>query len=234
LVTPDKDGAWRHRYRQGVIVSPTPVGPSWKNADRATVDVFLHSYTPQDGDVVFDIGAGWGTEVPTFSRLVGPTGRVVAVEAHPWTCDLLRRTVTANRLENVTVVQAAVSDQPGELSISDLENISNTVMNGADGHVVEAVTIDGLAKRVGVDRIDLLKMNIEGAERLALRGMVGTAPRVRHVVISCHDFRADRGHGDVFRTRAEVAETLAEMGFELSFRMDDPRPWVRDSVYGAR
>jgi hypothetical protein len=120
------------------------------------------------------------------------------------------------------------------LSISDLENISNTVMNGAEGHVVEAVTLDELAERVGADRIDLLKMNIEGAERLALRGMAGIAPRVRHVVVSCHDFRADRGHGDVFRTRVEVTEALAEMGFDFTSRPDDPRPWVRDTVYGAR
>jgi FkbM family methyltransferase len=234
LVTPDTGGGWRHRYRQGVIVSPTPVGPSWKNADRATVDVFLYKYSPQEGDVVFDIGAGWGTEAPTLSRLVGPTGRVVAVEAHPWTCDLLRRTVAANRLENVTVVQAAVSDQPGELNISDLESISNTVMDGTAGHVVEAVTLDDLAKRCGVDRIDLLKMNIEGAERLAVCGMSEIAPRVRHVVISCHDFRADRGDGDVFRTRVEVAEALTAMGFDLSTRPNHPLPWVRDYLYGIR
>src|SRR4051794_36698192 len=107
LVTPEEGGGWRHRYRQGVIVSPTPVGPTWKNADKATLHFFLHAYTPQKGDVVFDIGAGCGTEIPPFSRLVGPSGRVLAVEAHPWTCDLLRRTIAANRLQNVTVVQAA-------------------------------------------------------------------------------------------------------------------------------
>jgi FkbM family methyltransferase len=235
LVTPAQGGGWRHRYRAGVIVSPTAAGAPWDVMERDTVDFFLHDYTPQAGDVVFDVGAGWGTETVTLSRLVGPGGRVIAVEAHPWTCELLRRTCDENGLDNVTVVQAALADEVGELAISDVEderNISNTVMDGSGDHVVPALTLDALLDQVDVDRIDLLKMNIEGAERLAVQGMKRSAPLIRNLAISCHDFRAERGDGEFFRTRAEVSTALTDMGFELRSRPDDVRPWVRYFLYG--
>ena len=59
----------------------------WKNqmdvyaAD--TNDYWLQHYRPQEGDVIVDVGAGRGEDTVTFSRAVGQTGRVIAIEAHP-------------------------------------------------------------------------------------------------------------------------------------------------------
>lgn len=74
-------------------------------------------------------------------------------------------------------------------------------------------------------------MNIEGAERLAIRGMEEHLSKVRNFAISCHDFVADRGGSDELRTRADVIGWCQQMGLQVFQRRDDRRPWVRDYVY---
>jgi FkbM family methyltransferase len=237
LVTRDRSGGWRHRYTKGVLVTPAPRKRSWKLSERDTIDLFLHRYEPQEGDVVVELGAGCGTETVTLSRLVGPTGRVIACEAHPWTTELLRRTVEENGLENVVVRHVAVADTSGVLSLTDTDSSGshrNTVMAGGDIEV-PARSLDDLVAEEGLERIDLLKVNIEGAERLVVEGMDESVGIVRNAVISCHDFRADRGTGDdSFRTSAAVRGFLEGAGFRVSTRPDDPREWVRFYQYATR
>ena len=93
--------------------------------------------------------------------------------------------------------------------------------------------LDGIAAELGVERVDLLKLNIEGAERDALAGMPDLIERTRHVCISCHDFLADRGGSDELRTKAFVRQFLLERGFTLTNRDNAPDPWTRDYVYGV-
>jgi hypothetical protein len=62
--------------------------------------------------------------------------------------------------------------------------------------------------------------------------MTELSRRIRHVVISCHDFIGEAGGGDQFRTFGEVRQRLEELGFDLSTRPDHPQPWVRFYVYG--
>jgi hypothetical protein len=76
-------------------------------------------------------------------------------------------------------------------------------------------------------------MNIEGAERLAIRGVGALLANTRHVCISCHDFLADDGGSEKLRTKAFVHEFLVEHGFEVSTRDDAPDPWTRDYLYGV-
>jgi FkbM family methyltransferase len=238
LVTRDRSGGWRHRYRHGTIVSPHARSGSWRIHVHDTLDVFCHVYRPEPGDTVLEVGAGWGTETVVLSRMVGRRGRVIAVEASPHAARLLRRTVEENALDNVTIVEAAVSDHVGIAAIADVGgagDIRNTLLAG-DGqtHEVHALTLDAVVAEHGVPRIDLLKVNIEGAERLMVRGMQASTPLVRHAAISCHDFLADERADDDFRTRKEVREFLVGAGFAVTTRTDDPRPWVRDYLYASR
>src|SRR6516165_8867283 len=81
-------------------------------------------------------------------------------------------------------------------------------------------------------RVDLLKMNIEGAERLALSGMGEMVQKTRNVCISCHDFLANGGGPNEMRTKADVIDFLKQNGFLVSLRESDGRCNVRDYVYG--
>jgi FkbM family methyltransferase len=225
-----RDGAWIHHYR-GAKIPHAELGraapPHVLTAEAR--DLFLHGYTPRAGDVVFDIGAGIGAEALLFSRLVGPSGRVVSVEAHPRTFERLASLVAVNRLANVTPLQAAISDAEGTVAISDAaHHARNAVLpDGADGISVPARRLDALASELGITDVDLLKMNIEGAELDALRGAGELLARTRHVCISCHDFLG-------VPTKADVRELLLEHGFAVSSRDDAPEPWTRDYLYGTR
>jgi FkbM family methyltransferase len=227
-----ESGGWSHFYRQGVFVSPRARGVPWKQAERNTRDIFFHAYEPREGDTVLELGAEYGTETVTLSRAVGSTGRVIAVEAHPWTCELLRRTIAENGLTNVEVVNAAVVGKVGTVTISDSHDatLTNTVF-AETGIEVPGVTVDALVVQFGLTRIDLLKVNIEGAERDALSSMTSSVPLVRNAVVSCHDFVADAGGNDAFRTAVDVDSVLRRWTFSVTTRPSDQRPWVRDYRY---
>ena len=227
-------GGWVQRYRNGVLVSPRLRGAGFKFAQRSTHDIFLHGLTVNSGDTVVELGAEYGTETVVLSRLAGPTGRIIAVEAHPWTYSLLRRTVELNKLTNVTTVHAAAVGRPGSVVIEDGHagsTLSHSVVNGGHGISVDGITLDDLVDRFQLSRIDLLKVNIEGAEGAIFDGATHAGKLIRQAVISCHDFRADRGDGEAFRTSEEVDEAIAARGWAVKRRPHDPRPWVRDYRY---
>lgn len=229
------DGQWVHTYRDGVIVDRWVNGAGPRVYEAKTNDICCFDYAPRPGDTVVDVGAGIGSETLSLARQVGPAGRVLAVEAHPAVFVCLERTCRLNRLGNVATVACAASDRPGELRLTDLDrHISNTVLDAPGvGVAVPARMLDDLCAEHGIGTIDLLKMNIEGAETAALRGARRMLRRTRHVCISCHDFKAVATGIDAMRTKADVCALLRAHGFELRLRADDPRPWARDWVYGA-
>jgi FkbM family methyltransferase len=207
-----------------------------RQADREelTRDLFFQEYTPQPGDVVLDVGSGAGEEVELLSRLVGPAGRVYAIEAHPATFAALER--RSNGLANVVPVHAAVTDRAGTVSFSDDERyLENRMTDDATGITVPARTLDDLLDEWGLDRVDFLKMNIEGAEAAALEGLARHAARVRNATVSCHDFLADRGGDPANRTSGTVRGLLAGYGFAVrGRRASDRRHWTRFYLYGTR
>lgn len=225
-----RDGAWIHHYRGAKIphrVLGRAAPPGVLTAEAR--DLVLHDYTPRRGDVVFDVGAGIGAEALLLSRLVGRSGRVVSIEAHPGTHVRLAALCRANRLLNVTPLQVAVSDVEGDVVLSDIPNhLQNKLIEpGEEGVVVEARRLDSIAADLGIGHVDLLKMNIEGAEERALAGMGRMLERTRHVCISCHDFLG-------VPTKAAVRSFLSDNGFAVHTRDDAPQPWARDYVYGTR
>jgi len=229
-----RDGAWVHHYRGANIPHATlgrAAPPAVFTAEAR--DLFLYAYTPRPGDVVFDIGAGIGAETLLFSRLVGPKGRVVSVEPHPRTYSRLLDLCKANKLETVTPLQVAVSDTDGEVTISDLHHYLRNMVRDDQGIRVPSRRIDTIAREHGLTHIDLLKMNIEGAERFAIHGLGTLIANIRHVCISCHDFLAGKGGSEELRTKALVSDFLVDHGFRVTTREDAPDPWTRDYLYGA-
>ena len=176
-------------------------------------------YQPRPGDVVLDVGAGRGEDTLPFSRAVGDTGRVISIEANPYSFRLLKKFCEANHLENVIPVHAAVADSPGKMYVvesSDGAWQADTVRRDGSGAQVEGVTIDQLCADLGLDEIAFMKMNIEGAERQALPGMLRTLPRVRVLCVCCHDFLADEGQDEFYRTRSFVEQFLKDADFKIA------------------
>ena len=241
------DGCWLHRIGSYFVPDGTNFDYydstilSWKHEIpgylRNAEDFWFWQYQPKPGDVILDVGAGRGEDVLAFSREIGGNGRVLAIEAHPVSYWLLEQSCRLNKFSNTTVVHAAIMDSPGMVEIDDQDSWeTNTVRSSTTGTglCVQAKTLDQLCKEREINRIDFLKMNIEGAESFALRGMKETIGNVRLICVCCHDFRADRGHGEQYRTRDFVWRFLTASGFEVSCRADDPRDFVRAHLWGQR
>jgi FkbM family methyltransferase len=135
------------------------------------------------GDVVVDLGACIGYYTLLFSKLVGPSGRVYALEPAPESCAILRRNVAANGLTNITIVNAAAGEasRAGQLHLSENRMDYHTESReGGTSVPIDVIALDDyLPENL---TIDFVKMDIQGAEPVALRGMervLGRSPNVQ-------------------------------------------------------
>ncbi len=209
-----------------------------RNIFNIAEDAWYVDYKIRPGDVVVEVGAGIGDTTHVLATAVGETGRVLAIEAHPGTFELLKKTVELNGLTNVECVNAAVLAEPGSVAIQDDADYSTNridVSSNGNGQILVAGdSLDAICARHGIDSIDFIKINIEGAERVAIKGMSRLIPRIANGVVYCHDFIAEDTGEEWYRTKDIVREFLTTSGFEVS---ETPavarRPW-RDRLFLTR
>jgi FkbM family methyltransferase len=199
---------------------------------------YFHKYAPQVSSIIFDVGAGDGTDTVVFARSVGATGRVFAIEAHPRTARLLRATCRHNQFQNVTIIETAIMSSVGTLTMSDENNHEanhvvrkDKVGNGAVTDVIAATTLDAICRTYEISHIDFLKMNIEGAEVDAIKGMTDSIMKVSRACIACHDFITSDADEPI---KNAITTYMKSNGFEVFTRDTDERPWARDHVHGKR
>lgn len=135
------------------------------------------------GGTAVDVGANVGAHSIMMSRRVGPGGRVIAFEPVPATAWQMREHLALNKVENVQLFEAAISDAPGtvEMNIFDQRHAAwnsrgASVINGispVDCVTVRAKSLDEVMRECGVERVNLLKIDVEGYELDALRGATG-------------------------------------------------------------
>jgi FkbM family methyltransferase len=130
----------------------------------------------EHGDVVLDCGAYRGETALWFAKLAGPTGRVIAFEPVSRHAAAVRRNALNNPgrdLAPVDTIESAVAGNGGRLRFNTMaEGSSRADSDGVE--TVSATTLDGAVKTLGLDRIDFIKMDIEGGEVDALKGAQAT------------------------------------------------------------
>ncbi|KKK94912.1 hypothetical protein LCGC14_2678090 [marine sediment metagenome] len=127
-------------------------------------------------DIVLDIGAYIGVSSMIFSKKVRDKGRVYAIE--PVMHNIIRKNTKENNIINIHVIPKAIGDKVGkaEVEISDYGgDASITKREYTKGYytkkkVIDLTTLDILAEELELERIDFIKIDIEGAEELAIRG----------------------------------------------------------------
>jgi FkbM family methyltransferase len=139
------------------------------------------------GDVVFDCGANQGIYACAFAALVGPSGKVIAIEPQDYAVAALRNNIRVNGFTNVTVEHAAVSDRVGS-AVLDVSHgaVSASIIRDFDRQIamsVPTVTLAGVAERLDLKRLDAVKMDVEGAEYLALTGAKTLLDRFKPKII---------------------------------------------------
>jgi FkbM family methyltransferase len=174
------------------------------------------------GDVVLDIGANIGYYTLIFARLVGEKGRVYAFEPDPTNFRLLKKNVRANGYQNVIFVNKAVAESSGPLSLYLCPDNKgdHRIFESEDSRSaipIEATTLDEhFAEYQG--KIDFIKMDIQGSEGRAVRGMQGLLRRYHDVKIITEFWPAG-----LRRSGIEARDYLADLerqGFRL-FRIDE-------------
>jgi FkbM family methyltransferase len=138
------------------------------------------------GDIVIDVGANVGAHALLAAHLVGPTGRVHAIEASPSIFESLRRNVARNAASNVVLHHVAVADRPGTLSVflnEDYNRGGTTVMAAEAARMAATREASVPADRLGaivpladLTAARLIKIDVEGAEWLVLEGMRDLLP----------------------------------------------------------
>jgi FkbM family methyltransferase len=140
------------------------------------------------GDWVIDIGANVGHYTKRLSDLVGPHGRVVAIEPVPGTFALLAANASLFRHRNVTLLNVAASDRATLVGMqiprfdSGLANYYEASITADDGALqVMTIAIDALAI---TQRIKLIKIDAEGHDPIVLQGLQGILARDHPIVIA--------------------------------------------------
>lgn len=129
------------------------------------------------GMAVIDIGAHVGYYTLLAARQVGPTGRVFAFEPDQVNHELLQKNIRLNYYENVEVARIAVSDRVGwsPLYLTALDSGRNSMyhhgLRERGSVIVETTTIDSFLESKDWPRVDLIKIDVEGAELTVLDGM---------------------------------------------------------------
>ena len=143
----------------------------------------------REGDFVFDIGANIGDYTLQMAQRVGPTGRVVAFEPVPYLADTIRKTARINRHDWVKVLSLAVSSSEGR-SVFSVErgNSGGSRLGRKDGDFyqieVETIRLDAfISRHPEIDRLDVLKIDVEGFEDKVVVGAVETLRRFRPAII---------------------------------------------------
>ncbi len=205
-------------------------------AERREVRFFRDQVRP--GMVVFDVGANVGFYTTLFARLVGPAGQVHAFEPDPLSCGILRQRTA--RHANVETNPIAVGDHPGTITLfcNRSNRADNRVHPSLGDETAEAVevpltTLDDYCAARGIDRIDAVKLDIQGAEVAALAGfrqtLARTRPRWLLIELSPEHLRAAGSSPDA------LWRTLDDLGFEpwafdddgKALRIEDPAAFAR-------
>jgi FkbM family methyltransferase len=130
------------------------------------------------GDTVIDIGANGGLFAVIAAKKVGSNGHVYACEPGLRELELLRHNIAINNLDNVTIIESAIGDRNkvAELAISDdgamnsLSKTNHPSQKIESWQTVEMITLDALVEQFNLSKIDLIKIDVEGAENLVIDG----------------------------------------------------------------
>lgn len=155
--------------------------------EKETVALFKEILKP--GMTVIDIGAHIGYFTRLFSRKVGRDGRVYAFEADPENYALLEKNTQG--LCNVVSQRLAIADKKGTIDFyhcDDKSGAHSTLANvplpfAKRKLIVTAVELDSWVRERGIQKMDIIKMDIEGGESAALNGMREALRMARGMVI---------------------------------------------------
>lgn len=171
------------------------------------------------GDTVVDVGANVGQYTVLLAGLVGAEGRVVAFEPVPRTLRVLRDVVAGLRLSNVEPVELALGDFDGRAGMQEVVDgdglpdpgLAHLTLESPGTALVPVARLDSVCDELGIETCSFMKVDVEGAELLVLRGAESFLRTRRPVLL----VEIDRGMSARYRASPEeTLALLARLGYE--------------------
>jgi FkbM family methyltransferase len=209
---------------------------------------FLGGYGPQEtrllctllapGMTVIDVGANWGYFTLVAASIVGPRGRVIALEPEPRVFALLKENLLLNHLSHVLALREAATDRASTMPLYGFDEdggnwgVSSVVLAspGAVRTRVVGRPVDAVVRDADLASVDLVKIDVEGHELEVLAGMADGLGRgcYRRVIIEWHRTAFHAPHAAL---EAGVAK-LCEAGYR-GWWIDHTLPATRSAAYGG-
>lgn len=171
----------------------------------------------QDGWTIIDIGAGIG-DFSIYAAYGNPHAVIYAVEPFADSFQLLIENLTLNAVDNVIAFQSAIWGHSGELKLDfsrgePLQIVSQGVEKTKDDAAlmpVQAISLEDFLSGQGIEQVDLLKMDCEGAEyEILLHASSPVIQKIDRLVMEYHDLSAGRDH-------QVLLQFLEEEGFHVT------------------
>jgi FkbM family methyltransferase len=178
------------------LASDTYLGQSlWETGQYELDELLWAGRHAVPGTCVFDVGANVGLVAIELARIVGPAGRVIAIEPMPATAEVLRSNVAESGCRNIEIVNAAAAAVAGEVDLKLAQDAAqhSTAAKMPHGQIakgivrVPGVTLDDLWDAAGQPQVSYAKIDVEGAEEAVLRGALRMIAATRpQLIVEIH------------------------------------------------
>jgi FkbM family methyltransferase len=182
----------------------------------------IPEFNSKDVNLIIDIGANEGFYSIKIKGY-NPKCRVIAVEPNPYVFDILKRNIKSNNISNIILVNKAIGLKNGKISFEIVEEVSAIgagnlrIVNRPwlkDEFVkiinVDSITFEKLCQEYNINKIDILKIDVEGMETDIIRNSKNILKRVNRIVLERHSKKL----------RDEIITFLTDNNFRLIFDED--------------
>ena len=164
-------------------------GNYWSGTNELPVQAALTRFL-RPGDVFYDIGSNIGFFSLIAARLVGPSGKVIAIEPVPRNAAVIRRNMQRNGFDQVQVLEMALGAEPGIAALHVTRHPGGATLSttevppDATGTICVAVkTLDELTLTEKLSAPRLVKIDVEGTELEVMKGMTRTLAEFRPIIL---------------------------------------------------
>ncbi len=169
--------------------------PHWRGLSKQLY-VFRHFYEPELafaqrilklGDTFIDVGAAFGVYSLTASKCISKNGKVFSLEPAIDTYMALQKNILINGAENITALQLAAADKSGKALLIHHPDHSRNILSRADSaedsEQVLTISLDEMIQKYGLKEVAMVKIDVEGAEELVLKGAQNLMQRCKPIII---------------------------------------------------
>ena len=180
----------------------------------------LYDQLLKPGDTYVDVGAHLGFHSLIARDHVGESGRILAIEPQPYNCDSILENAHLNGFGNITVQVGAIGSEAGMVNLalqsahdrsvlSLLDAVAADKANDIVSFRVPVMPLKAVLEQNGMDRVKLLKIDVEGYEAAVFDGMKEIAAKIENVIVEILPPSLARSDSWL------VYERLTEMGFTV-------------------